>query len=252
MSIVLNEDDISWQSILYDLVRKEGMDPFDIDVTLIAKRYLERIRELKDHDFRMSGKVLLAAAIMLKIKSTTLIGQGLQELDRLLTQPEFDEDAFFEEIEAGPRRLEDPGSIPPLRPRTPQPRKRKVSIHDLVGALQKALEVKRRRVLRQTPTVNMKAPEDKIDIGVLVKNLFGKIIGLFRRKSDITFSGLVSGKTKEDKVTTLLPLLYLSNTQRIELIQEVPFGEITIKLLDESPLPEGFGAEPEVQELPVA
>ena len=46
-----------------------------------------------------------------------------------------------------------------LIPRIPQPRKRKVSIYDLVGALQKALEVKKRRVIRSIPDAPLDIPE---------------------------------------------------------------------------------------------
>ncbi|HIJ18946.1 TPA: segregation/condensation protein A, partial [Candidatus Woesearchaeota archaeon] len=83
-SLLTQQDEITWQTILYDLVRKEGMDPWDVDISLIARRYIELIRKLKEHDFRLSGKVLLAAAILLKLKSSKLVDEDITELDRLI------------------------------------------------------------------------------------------------------------------------------------------------------------------------
>ena len=128
-------DEVSWQSIIFNLVKTEQMDPWDIDVSILAQRYIGMLRGLKEHDFRVSGKVLLAAAILLKMKSNKLVGDDLSELDKLLMGVE-DEIAELG-FEDAPR-IEKLTEIPTLIPRTPQPRKRKVSIFDLVEALQRA------------------------------------------------------------------------------------------------------------------
>src|SRR3990167_3010217 len=77
-------DEVTWQSIIYELVKTEQMDPWDIDISLLTQKYIDMLRTLKEHDFRISGKVLLAAAILLKMKSNKLVGEDLSELDRLL------------------------------------------------------------------------------------------------------------------------------------------------------------------------
>src|SRR3989344_3053144 len=87
-------DEITWQSIIYELVKNEEMDAWDIDVSILAQKYIAMLRSLKEHDFRVSGKVLLAAAILLKIKSNKLVGDDLSELDRLLIGVEDDLDEF--------------------------------------------------------------------------------------------------------------------------------------------------------------
>src|SRR3989344_3636282 len=83
-SMLTQKDEITWQTILYDLVKKEGMDPWDVDISRIAKRYIELVKALEEHDFRLSGKVLLAAAILLKLKSSKLVNEDINELDRLI------------------------------------------------------------------------------------------------------------------------------------------------------------------------
>ena len=77
--IVFKQDDVSWKSIIYDLVKSEQMNPWDIDVSLLANKYIKLVKKMQEHDFRMSGKILLAAAILLKIKSKRLVGQDIEE-----------------------------------------------------------------------------------------------------------------------------------------------------------------------------
>ena len=37
---------LSWQAIIYDLINTEQLDPWDIDISLLSKKYLEKIREI--------------------------------------------------------------------------------------------------------------------------------------------------------------------------------------------------------------
>src|SRR3989338_6506078 len=84
-SIIFSKsDEVTWQSIIFELVKSEQMDPWDVDISAITQKYIEMLRTLKEHDFSVSGKVLLAAAILLKMKSHKLVGEDLNELDRLL------------------------------------------------------------------------------------------------------------------------------------------------------------------------
>ena len=222
-------DEITWQSIIYELVKTDQMDPWDIDVSILAQKYIDMLRTLKEHDFRISGKVLLAAAILLKMKSNKLVGEDLSELDRLLIGVEEEmEDLGFDETGEIPKLDE----VPALIPRTPQPRKRKVSIFDLVEALEKALEVKRRRLLHSIPPLNLEAPKKKRDITQIIRDVYGKIKSFFVSafQGKLTFSKLLPSESKEDKVYTFIPLLHLAQQNKIELVQEVPFGEIGVLL----------------------
>ena len=82
--ILMNRDEITWQTLIYDLIKSERMDPWDVDISLLTKRYLETLRLLKEANFLISGKVLLAAAILLKIKSDKLVDEDFADFDALL------------------------------------------------------------------------------------------------------------------------------------------------------------------------
>ena len=68
-SILVEQNDITWKAILYDLIKSEKMDPWDVDLGQLTHRYIAKVKEMKEHDLKISGKVVLAAAMLLKIKS---------------------------------------------------------------------------------------------------------------------------------------------------------------------------------------
>lgn len=239
--LLYKEDEVTWQTLLYELIKKEQLDPWDINVSLLTKKYIDTIKKLKELDFRISGKVLLAAAILLKIKSTRLLNEDLSEFDRLLTQSE---EELIEELDLEePQRHYDEKH--PLIPRTPQPRKRKVSVFDLVKALEKALEVKQRRVMNSIPPMDVKIPEKKRDITQVIRDVYIKIKSYFVRnqQNKLTFSQLVPSQTKEDKIYTFIPLLHLTTQRKVDLEQKEHFGEIEIMLNSEKEVDKELGAE---------
>ncbi len=237
--ILFNSDEITWQSLIYDLVSSEKMDPWNIDVSLLAAKFLEKLKELKEMDLRISGKVLLAAAILLRVKSYRFMEEDINALDALIASAsEPEEEEYFDELidydENGAVNLEEK---PNIYPRTPQPRKRKVSVFDLVNALEKALEVYKRRPQKIKEKVKIKAPAKKRDISLVIKDVYKKITTHFtnagKKAPKLTFSLLVSDtdQTKEDKLFTFIPLLHLDHQRKVELWQKSHFGDIDIELL---------------------
>jgi segregation and condensation protein A len=199
---------------------------------LLTKKYVEMLKTLKELDFNVSGKLLLAAAILVRIKSKKLVNEDITELDALMVTEEPDYEGFYDDLEAEYQAQAFGEQEARLYPRVPQPRERKVSVYDLVNALQKALEVKHRRVLRDVPAVKVEIPEKDIDITKLIKDLYARIRGLFKKSKKITFKQLVPSEKKEDKISTFVPLLHLAHVdqRKIDLKQKEHFGDIEIKL----------------------
>lgn len=234
-NLLLNEDEVTWQSIIYDLVKVGDIDPWDVDVSQLSAEYLEMLKKLKEMDFRISGKVLLAAAVLLKIKSNRFLGSDMTNFDNMFNQPEETLQDYMEEglLDEQLMKLEKGEEKPSLIPRTPQPRERKVSIFDLVDALQQALEVKKRRVLKDLPDVEIKAPEKTRDITEVIREVYGKIKVHFvnNGKKILGFNELIPSNSKEDKILTFIPLLHLENQRRVNLVQHQHFSPIFIKML---------------------
>ena len=224
--LILNEDEITWQSIIYDLVKTEEMDPWDINISLLSEKYLVKIRELQEFNFFISGRIVLAASLLLRIKSVRLLEQDFADFDNLLFSQD-EENLLTDDLEQGSKFK---GEVPDLLIKTPLARKRKVNLNDLMKALEQALEVQNKRlirkedekIIREIPSIR------KIDVSALIKRLYAKITSLFSSKQTITFRELLPSEKREDKVVTFLPLLHLENQGKINLTQNEPFGEIFI------------------------
>ncbi|MFA5797481.1 MAG: segregation/condensation protein A [Candidatus Woesearchaeota archaeon] len=232
-NILFVEDELSWKDVIYSLIDQEQMDPWDIDLTIIAQKFLEMLRKLKELDFRISGKMVLAAAILLKMKSDRLVDQDIAHFDSMMTAAE--ENLPLDESTGSNRILLD--GRPEIYPRTPQPRKRKVSIFDLVKALEKALEVESRRKKLYKPNakkITLHIPEKRRDLGKSMDEIYGRIEKHYKDKKTkehaLTFDQLVTSYSKRDKVLTFIPLLHLDTFRRVDLEQEKHFESIAIKL----------------------
>ncbi len=231
--LLLKEEEVSWKTIIYDLVKSQQMDPWDIDITLLTQKYIEVIKEMKEHDLRISGKVLLAAAVLLKIKSTHLVENDISKLDALISQSQGLDDVEEElsgELGEGGRKIQEKYT---LIPRNPQPRNRKVSIHDLIDALQRAMATKK-KILAKIKPVRFHLPLKKTDIMDVIRDIYHKIEYYTHKDGTITitFNRLLPPHAgREEKVYTFIPLLHLENQEKVELAQEKPFEEIQVSLL---------------------
>ena len=94
------------------------------------------------------------------------------------------------------------------------------------------MEVKKRRLLHSIPPLNLEAPKKKKDITEIIREVYGRIRLFFINtvKEKLTFQKLLPSESREDKVHTFIPLLHLAQQNRIELIQDTPFGEIQVLL----------------------
>lgn len=228
--MLMKQDEITWQSIIHELIKSEQMDPWDIDISLLSQRYLETIRKLQEMNFFISGKVILACALLLKIKSDKLVAEEIADFDSyLFNRQEIEELEEFIEENTKYKDID----IPKLAIKTPQARKRRVSVNDLIGALQKALEVSNRKILRKIKEESFRGPaipEKRYDITEIIQKLFERITSLFTKQEIVTFSHLVGGAKKENKIMTFIPLLHLDFQNKIILEQKEPFGEIEVHL----------------------
>ena len=209
--LIFKEGEITWQSLLMDLVKQEGMDPWNIDVSKLANSYVQKIKQLKELNLGISGKVILASALLLKVKSKLLVGSDLEKLDQLFRHCE-EETAAPEDFDSNMDLLEPlleqalRGENAGLTPRTPQPRTRKVSIFDLVEALDKAMTVRKRRLARELPRFNQRITiPTGVDISEAIINVYADVKERTKRGAQqITFSSLIPNDDKSAKIFTFI------------------------------------------------
>jgi len=232
--MLLKRDEITWKDLITDLVKSEQMDPWDVDISILSKKYVDIVKQLKEVNFFVSGKVVLAASLLLKIKMNNLLNYSFANFDNLLFANDEEEEEYTSNYNYGQSELNVKLTI-----KTPQTRKRKVSLQDLMGALEKAMEVDERRAVRKKRFERIpdevKIPERKVNLGDKIKAIHTRITEWFQKnQSDMTFNHLLEGGSKSDKVYTFMPLLHLETQEKIRMKQPVHFENIYIRLNQEN------------------
>jgi segregation and condensation protein A len=227
--------ELSWQTIILDLINTEQLDPWDIDLALLTQKYLEKVSTLEESSFYISSKVLLAAALLLRIKSEILIDRYIKSLDEILFGK--DEEKPIKEFEF------DLSGVSDLLPRTPIPRMKKVTLPELMEALEHAMEVEQRRIKKEvairhaTKLAMMYIPKKTMKLREMVKEIYEKITAIFQKQEIIKFSE-IAGDTREGKISTFVPCLHLDKDEKISLEQVKPFEEIFISIFKPSAVEE--------------
>ncbi len=236
LQVIFKENEITWKEMLLNLVKTNQLDPWDVDIKVLTKEYFKLVKKLKEHDLKVSGKVILAAAILLKIKSERLLEEDIAFFDNLMNSVSEEEiEEFYNELEYENYNFEENlenDEKPELIPRLPQLKKRRVSVYELIEILEETLEKPvKKKVVVNTKKADIKIPEIKVDMGKLILSLSEKITSLFKKNNNkILFDNLLIGDSKEDKILTFLPLLHLAHVDHrlIDLEQKQQFSDIYI------------------------
>jgi segregation and condensation protein A len=221
---------LSWHEIIYDLINTEQLDPWDINLSLLADKYLEKVKLLEEANFFVSSKVLLAAALLLRMKSEILLNDELPSLDAILFGKKEEAKKYSQE------RIELDDDIPGLVAKTPLPRYKKVTLEELMKALNQAITTENRRIKKivvarqQEFETALFLPKQKINIKDKIREVYEKLLVVFKdRETKLAFTDL-AGENNENRIATFIPLLHLDNQQKVWLEQENHFEEIWILL----------------------
>lgn len=198
--------------MLMSLVFTREIDPWNIDIVELTGKYVEQIRRAEELDLRLSGKTYLVAAILLRMQS-----------ESFFIEEKVEEEAEVEELDFEPSPI-----LPPLRRRSG-----KITLPELLNALLIVLEERERQ--KEKP---VKLPERhvirvdvyRVDIKKFVEELYERI-KLLANGEIITFSQLLIDRSPLFIARTFLYLLFLEGSRRVEIWQEVEFGEIYIKVI---------------------
>jgi len=229
---ILFNREIGWQEIIYDLINTEQLDPWDVNITILTEKYLVKIQQFEEADFFVSSKVLLAATLLLRIKSEILLNKYIKSIDEIL---------FGKEEKAAPlERIELDEEIPDLIPRSPMPRFKRVTLQELLDSLNKAIVTENRRIKKEIVNRNalretgISLPKQTINIKDKIRKIYQDLNTHFDENKDmkkVAFTDFI-GKEKEARVIAFSPLLHLENQKKVWLDQEEHFEEIHIWLKD--------------------
>ena len=230
--------EIGWQEIIYDLINTEQLDPWNINITILTDRYLEKIRSLEEADFFVSSKVLLAAALLLRIKSEILLNKYIKSIDEILFK---DKDKGKVILEKGQMLSIDLDEyIPELIPKSPLPRFKRVTLQELMDSLNKAIITENRRIKKEIRNTNalreteISLPKKKFSINDKIKEIYDGLVQHFTsndKKTKIPFSEF-AGAERENRIMAFYPLLHLDHQKKVWLQQDTHLEDFDIWLKD--------------------
>ncbi len=219
----------TWEGVLERLT--SDMDPWDIDLAILARRYRDYVHALQELEFEVPGRMVLTCSILLRMKSDDLLAmERPTDRDGLMEELE---DAIDAEMETW-TLPDDPDAfyLPVLR----RPR-RQVTILDLRNALTAAMKVSRRRAERLVEQVDFddEDPFENYEIGGTdfsgrLRSLFEKIRDLLTGHRVLSFFRLLDRGDKEERVERFFEVLHLTAEGQITCSQEEFLGDILIQL----------------------
>lgn len=243
LNVAQDKNEINWKSFLYDLIYREGLNPWDIDLGILTKKYLGALKDLKNIDFDISGKFLTIAVYLLKTKAEILVEKDIRGFDMEIEHFQNSGNSFeddldgLEDIETQYEQQEKKKKEKySLKFRNPIARKRKVNIFDLIKTLEKTFEQSNKRrvnYLQRYGDVKYKGPvyeKKPKDLKTLISELFDMITSEIAGKSaHVTFSHIADGlETKMEVLEKFIPLLHLKNHGKVHLEQSNHFADIEI------------------------
>jgi len=221
LEMIIKEE--SWENLIYNIISYENLNPWDVDIIKLTTSFLEHIDKIQSLDFRIPAKVVLVAAILLKMKSDLLSPIKNEEMNYL---PDGITVAEFEQIN---EELSKMTLTPPIERHF----KRKVTLDELIDALNKAMKVKEKKeTIRRKlgKRIREEIGADEVDIEIRINELMFEIDSLISKfKSEkIEFSQIVEEWNRDEIVKHFMPLLHLSMRGKVSTEQEDFFKEIFI------------------------
>jgi segregation and condensation protein A len=229
--------------LLLYLIKKEEVDIYEVNLTLLATRFIEYIDVMRLLDLDIAGEFLVMASTLMYIKSRELLPKDLQienleeddgedprwELIRQLVAYKKFKDAA---VHLQAREIEQENIFPrlPVREETSAPApaaKQEASIFDLINAVNEVLKrVSQREDLREIF-------EDKWSVSEKIEFL----AKLITEKASLKFSDLFSAATSRSEVVcTFLALLELIRLKQLICVQSEDFGTIEITKAANAPI----------------
>lgn len=212
----------TWRELLVELVDTRKLDPWNINIEEIVDSYVSVIKTLQVMDLYVPANMVLAASILLRMKSDLLV---LPSDEVLMSEPAIDEAAAARVIP----------EVPQLSFRSRLQPGRRVTLGELLDALDGAMRIEKARsmtAMSAAPSVSL--PTDIDDIDDRLEETMALVASNVDVMGMTTFSNLERAAKLGDESLLYLfvPLLYLATRDRLVLAQDDFFSEIFVRLCD--------------------
>ena len=218
------------------MAKRGEIDPWNVDVVDVTDRFLRRIEAAKRLDLRVSGRVLLYAAILIRMKAEAITLEAIGEVEDEVEDyfPYFiDEPIEFPEYEEG--EMED--TLLEILASQRRRVRKITTLKDLIDELKRAEEVekrrRRRRARRQDVTIEaaLKVPHEE-SLEETIARVEKEIFDVLGRSGSTTLFSLVRRWDVSTLVDYYISILHLTFRRKILIKQEEFYGDIEIQRCD--------------------
>ncbi len=190
-------------ALAYRLVEEGKLDPWDVDISVLARAYMEEIRRHELLDLRVPARAVFAASFLLKKQAEVLFPEPTQKRERrrltlkeIVEQFESQEEEVQEELLQRIEKVKRVIRASKTRSERKRKRERRFPIH--ISKFEDALQ-ELREIVREMGVIN-------------------------------SFYELLLGK---NIVPYLMALMVLYQEGVVDIEQEVPYGDLKISLVGE-------------------
>ncbi len=210
------------------MAKKGEIDPWNVDVIDVTDKFLKRLEEAKKLDLRISGRVLLYAAILVRMKADAIAPQPPPSEDESDVEVIEWEELESEEIDE--IKLED-------ILRAQRRRIRKINtLRDLIEELRRAEEIeKRRKTRKRREVLDMDVitsiPHDE-SMENRIRQVEENISRMLQKRDFVTLFSIVG--SREELVDYYISLLHLVLRRKFQISQKEIYGDIEIRLFGDN------------------
>ena len=241
-NVNINNTEVDGIEILVNMAKQGKIDPWNVDIVEVTDKYLTQLFQSKAQNLRLTGRTLLFAAILLKLKSNVL--EGIDVLD-FEPQDQIDELEYSDELDYTEEYIPTSNvvSIDEVLQRRTSVRlnhNRVVTLRDLIrqlefyemldkkASLKNAHERAKRRVqnyarLSPDDIINL-AHDEYIENGV--QRLRANLEEILNRQDRIELNELTL--LGMDRVNAYISLLFLTVDSDYDLMQDEFYGDLYV------------------------
>ena len=243
-NIYVQEAEVDGIEILVNLAKQGKIDPWNVDIVDVYDKYMVHLFQAKGQNLKMTGRTILFAAILLRLKSNILEG-----LDILDFEPQHEEDLEYndEPLEYSQEEYVPTNNIISIdevlqrRTSVRLNHNRVVTLRDLIRQLEFYEELDRKqafknsleRAKRRARSYENFSAEDIVNLAhdeyieQTVNKLKIKLEEIFVKREKVELNSLV--ELGMDKISAYIALLFLSAESDIDLVQKEFYGELYIQ-----------------------
>ena len=199
--------------VLTDILELQRISPWELDLAELVNGFIGRLLTEEYIDFRICGRALLSAAILLRLKTEYLLEFGREEEEIIRV---IEEDIF----------------LPPIRPPFRQ-RIRPTSSAEFVEALRELIYPPKRYLRKRKKSAIIPPLIPQLDITHVeltksMKQLYTQLCDTAHDDTPISFFDYVRRMPIIEIIRIFLSLLYLMSERKVRITQDQQYGDIMI------------------------